>query len=81
MRAAISPMRATRSTTLEAKDILTPRQLAERLQVKLCWVYESTRARGRFGLRGTPLPVLRVGQYLRFCWPDVVEWLRSNGAK
>ena len=78
---AISPMRTmrTESTTLQASDILTPRQLAERLQVKISWVYESTRGRGRFG--GTPLPVLKVGKYLRFCWPDVVEWLRSNGGK
>jgi hypothetical protein len=65
--------------TLEAKDILTPAQLAKRLQVKISWVYESTRGRGRFG--GPPLPVLRVGKYLRFAWPDVIEWLRTNGQK
>jgi predicted DNA-binding transcriptional regulator AlpA len=64
---------------LEASDILTPRQLAERLQVKLSWVYESTRGRGRFG--GTPLPVLKVGKYLRFSWQDIVEWLRTNRGK
>jgi hypothetical protein len=81
MSAAVSPMRATRGSVVEAGDILTPRQLAERLQVKLSWVYESTRARGRFGLRGTPLPALRVGKFMRFCWPDVVEWLRGNGSK
>lgn len=65
--------------TLEAKDILTPAQLAKRLQVKVSWIYESTRGRGRFG--GPPLPVLRAGKYLRFSWPDVIEWLRKNGSK
>jgi hypothetical protein len=69
-------MSATNIGTLDAKDILTPAQLAKRLQVKLSWVYESTRGRGRYG--GPPLPVLRVGKYLRFCWPDVVAWMREN---
>jgi hypothetical protein len=72
-------MSAANMGTLEAKDILTPAQLAKRLQVKVSWIYESTRGRGRFG--GPPLPVLRVGKYLRFSWPDVVEWLRANRGK
>ena len=70
-------MRTTRGTTLEASDILTPRQLAERLQVSVNWVYEKSRARGQFN--GAPLPCLRVGKYLRFAWPDIVQWLRANG--
>lgn len=60
---------------LEAEDILTPEQLAQRLQVGVNWVYEKSRARGK---HGNPLPVLRCGRYLRFSWPDVCEWLRSN---
>jgi hypothetical protein len=62
---------------LEAKDILTVAELAKRLKVPSSWVYEKSRSRGQFN--GTPLPCLRVGKYLRFSWPDVVEWLRSNG--
>ncbi len=69
-------MSATNTGIVDAKDILTPAQLAKRLQVKLSWVYESTRGRGRFG--GPPLPVLRVGKYQRFYWPDVVAWMRNN---
>lgn len=65
--------------TLKAEDILTPAQLAKRLQVKVSWIYESTRGRGRFG--GPPLPVLRVGKYLRFDWNAVVTWLRTNGSR
>jgi hypothetical protein len=80
MSAATSPMRAMRSTTLEASDILTPRQLAERLQVPLSWIYEKTRDRSRW-TDGQRMPVLRCGKYMRFSWPEVVEWLRSSGGK
>jgi hypothetical protein len=64
------------SVRLDPGDILTPEQLAERLQVKVGWVYEKSRAGGQHG--SNPLPVLRCGRYLRFSWPDVCAWLRSN---
>jgi hypothetical protein len=76
MSAATSP---TRGTVLEASDILTPRQLAERLQVPISWIYEKTRDRARSG--GQQMPVLRCGKYMRFSWPAVVEWLQTNGGK
>lgn len=60
---------------ISPSDILTPQELAERLKVDVGWVYEKTRTNGT---RGNPLPVLRAGRYLRFCWPDVCAWLRSN---
>ncbi len=63
---------------LEPGDILTPAQLAQRLQVGVNWVYEKSRARGKHG--GNPLPVLRCGRYLRFDWNAVCAWLRSNGS-
>ena len=43
-------------------EILTPEQLAERLQVGVNWVYEKSRGEHS----GKPLPVLRCGRYLRF---------------
>ena len=61
---------------MESGDILTPNQLAERLQVGVNWVYEKSRSRGKHD--GEPLPVLRCGRYLRFYWPDVCAWLRSG---
>ena len=64
------------SGRIEACDILTPEQLAERLQVAVSWVYEKSRARGNHN--GKPLPVLRCGRYLRFSWSDICEWLRSD---
>ena len=57
---------------LDPGDILTPKQLAERLQVGVKWVYDHAEKRDR------PLPVLRCGRYLRFIWPDVCAWLRSG---
>jgi hypothetical protein len=67
-----------RSNRLDASEILTPEQLAERLQVGVNWVYEKSRSRGKHS--GTPLPVLRMGRYLRFSWPDVVEWMRDGSS-
>ena len=58
-------------------EILTPQQLAARLQVKPSWVYEQTR--NRSGVRNPdPLPHIKMGLYLRFDWRDVVAWLERQ---
>ena len=59
---------------LEPVDILTPEQLAERLQVRVRWVYEQSSATHKCNA----LPVLHCGRYLRFSWPDVVAWMRNG---
>jgi hypothetical protein len=51
------------------------KQLAERLQVPLSWVYKKSAVRGP-----QAIPILRCGRYLRFCWPDVCAWLRSDNS-
>ena len=56
---------------LEPGDILTPEELAQRLKVRVRWVYEATHGRH-------PLPCLHCGRYLRFSWPDVVAWMRTG---
>jgi predicted DNA-binding transcriptional regulator AlpA len=58
------------------EGILTPKQLAERLQVKTSWVYEMSR--GRASYRAKPMPCMRIGKYLRFYWPDICEWMRNT---
>jgi excisionase family DNA binding protein len=58
------------TAALDARDILTPKELAERLKVKTSWVYKASAA-------GT-IPVLRVGNYLRFDWNAVSAWLRKG---
>ena len=58
-------------------EILTPDQVAKRLQVKPSWVYEQTRE--RTSVRDMdPLPHIKMGRYLRFDWMDVVEWLERH---
>jgi predicted DNA-binding transcriptional regulator AlpA len=61
---------------MNPEDILTPDQLAQRLQVKRSWVYEKCRRRGKVGER--PIPCLNLGRYRRFYWPDICEWLRNG---
>lgn len=57
---------------LQPTDILTPQELAARLKVKKSWVYEQMRS------RRNEFPVIRLGRYLRFNWPDVSDWLESK---
>jgi len=55
------------------EPILTGKQVAELLQVRPSMIYELTRKRSR-----RPLPVLRVGKYLRFRWSEVEAWLDES---
>lgn len=55
------------------EPILTPEQVAERLQIKPRTVYELTRRRS-----ARPLPVLKVGKYLRFRWSEIEQWLNEG---
>jgi hypothetical protein len=58
--------------------LLTPQQLAQRLNVPCTWVREKTRKRAR--LRDeNPLPTKRLGKYTRFSWPEVEAWLLRQG--
>ncbi len=66
---------AQNRAAIEAVDILTPGQLAARLQVPVSWVYKHT---DKSRSNGNRLPVLRCDGFLRFSWPDVCAWLRAN---
>jgi hypothetical protein len=64
---------------LMPEDLLTPEQLAERLQVSPSWVFEQTRHRAKVRNKNKPpLPTIRLGKYLRFSWIAVSEWLVQN---
>jgi len=66
---------------LDHSQILTPEQLAERLQVQVSFIYENTRKRASVR-NSDPLPSIRMGKYLRFYWPEVEKWLeRRQGGK
>ncbi len=71
------PIPALPPSTVAPIEILTPQQLADRLQVKPSWVYEQTR--NRSGVRNPdPLPHIKMGLYLRFDWRDVLAWLERQ---
>ena len=59
------------------EEILTPTQVAARLQVKPSWVYEQTRERAEVR-NSDPLPHMKMGRYLRFDWKDVADWLERR---
>jgi len=56
-------------------DLLTVDQLAKRLHVSAAWVYDKTK-------KGSlhPIPVLRLGHFVRFDWAAVCEWMRGKAA-
>jgi excisionase family DNA binding protein len=52
--------------------LLTACEVAERLSVPESWVRQESRE-GR-------MPHVRLGRYVRFEWPAVVEWLQEQRA-
>jgi excisionase family DNA binding protein len=66
MKGVVQPVVSIQSS----EPILTIEQVAERLQLKPSTVYELTRRRSR-----RPLPVLRVGKFLRFRRSEIEAWL------
>ena len=73
---------STRKPNESAAVLLTPQQLAERLSVPCSWIREKCRLRAR--TRDIdPLPVVRLGKYVRFDWQAVEAWLmrQSEGVR
>jgi excisionase family DNA binding protein len=58
------------ASILDPSQILTLSEVAERLKVSQRWIYEKCRRRCQ-----NPLPVIRIGRYLRFNWLEVSAWL------
>jgi excisionase family DNA binding protein len=61
--------------TAQADSLLTVEEVAARLKVPLCWVYERTRKRGV-----DRIPGFRLGKYWRFREADVLAWLDRQRA-
>jgi len=68
---------ATGAAIYEAESLLTPEDLAQRLKVPVSWVYEQTRVRTVVRSENA-IPVVPVGRYLRFYWPDICDWLKRQ---
>ena len=60
-------------SVIDPSQILTLKEVAERLKVSERWVYEKTRRRSQ-----NPLPTIRIGRYLRFNWISVSAWLHQR---
>ncbi len=58
---------------MKTEPILTIEDVAQRLRIEPRTVYELTRRRAR-----RPLPVLRVGKFLRFRWSHIEKWLDES---
>jgi excisionase family DNA binding protein len=52
--------------------LLTAAEVAERLSVPESWVRQESRE--------NRMPHVRLGRYVRFDWPAVVEWLEEQRA-
>ena len=64
---------ANSSVTI-ASEIMTPLEVSALLKTSLAWVYEKSRRRNR-----DPLPVYRIGRYLRYTRTAVIEWMIRHG--
>ena len=60
------------TSIIDPSQILTLKEVAERLKVSERWVYEKTRRRSQ-----NPLPCIHIGRYLRCDWVRVSAWLRQ----
>jgi excisionase family DNA binding protein len=58
------------------EDFKTINELAEILKVPKSWLYSKTRETGN-----DAIPRLRVGKYIRFRLPEVMEWLEGENKK
>ena len=53
-------------------ELLTPKQLADRLGVKESWVRDHAR-----GSRRPQIPAIKLGGGWRFRWEAIEQWLRN----
>lgn len=58
---------------MTTEELLTVADIAQILRVPKSWVYDRTRKRGL-----ERLPHLKLGKYLRFQLPEVLQWLDRN---
>ena len=58
---------------IEADEILTLEEVADRLKVPKSWIYERTRSRS-----ADRLPGFRIGKYWRFRSNDIEVWLEAQ---
>lgn len=65
----MKPIKSVPQSVTHDPEILTPEQVAARLQIATATIYELTRSRCR-----RPIPFHRAGRALRFSWAEVLAW-------
>jgi excisionase family DNA binding protein len=65
--------RHMKEVDLDLRDLITPEELCELLQVKMTWVYRQVREGN--------IPHHKLGKYLRFHRPTVGRWVLKNEVK
>lgn len=50
--------------------LLSPEELAAHLNIPKSWIYDRT--------RDNTMPYVKIGKYVRFSLPDVLNWLKTN---
>lgn len=58
------------------EDLLTVKQLAEKLQISKAWIYKHTEFKTT-----NPIPCIRIGKCLRFEESEVRKWLKKINEK
>jgi excisionase family DNA binding protein len=54
-------------------ELLTIQEMAERLKVRVSWLYARTRQTG-----SGAIPRIKVGKYLRFRLDEVMDWVQKQ---
>lgn len=70
---------AQKAERAQAAILLTPAELAAKLNVPVSWIREKTRERARIRDED-PLPIVRLGKYVRFDWSEVEAWLKRQSS-
>jgi excisionase family DNA binding protein len=64
------------NTKTKDEELLSVKELADRLGVGPMWVYIRTSPQGTRG----GIPHLKVGRFCRFRWSEVLHWIESGKA-
>ena len=70
-------LHSVKSAPQPPADLLTPKQLSKRLNLPVSWIREKSRKRAR-ERDNDPLPLVRLGKYVRFDWNEVKCWIERQ---
>jgi excisionase family DNA binding protein len=57
---------------MQTDELITVKELAEKLKVQVSWIYQRTR------LGQEAIPFVKMGKYLRFNLTEVIKFYKEN---